>query len=56
MYGIECFDSWLYGGDPLLHLKYEDTYAFLKEQLSTRYFEELVQKYFLEIPTRRWSF
>ncbi len=48
MYGIECFDSWLYGGDPLLHLKYEDTYAFLKEQLSTRYFEELVQKYFLE--------
>ncbi|WP_434311106.1 insulinase family protein [Hominifimenecus sp. rT4P-3] len=48
MYGIECFDSWLYGSDPLLHLKYEATYAFLKEQMDTGYFEDLVRQYFLE--------
>ncbi len=48
MYGIECFDSWLYGGDPLMHLKYEETFAFLKSQLDTGYFESLVKRYFLD--------
>ncbi len=48
MYGIQCFDSWLYGGDPLMHLKYEETFAFLKSQLDTGYFESLVKRYFLD--------
>ena len=31
MYGLQCLDSWLYGGDPLMHLEYEETFAFLKK-------------------------
>ncbi len=48
MYGIECFDSWLYGGDPLMHLRYEETFRFLKDQLDTGYFESLIKRYFLD--------
>ena len=31
MYGLQCLDSWLYSGDPLMHLEYEETFAFLKK-------------------------
>lgn len=48
MYGIECFDSWLYGADPRVHLQYEKTFAFLRENLKNGYFENLIRKYFLE--------
>ncbi|MDD6212183.1 MAG: insulinase family protein, partial [Clostridiales bacterium] len=48
MYGIDCFDSWLYDASPMIHLKYEDTFRFLREQLDTGYFESLIQKYMLE--------
>ena len=49
MYGITCFDSWLYDeNDPFMHLRYEETLAFLRKNLSTGYFEELVKTYFLE--------
>ncbi|MBQ9886696.1 MAG: insulinase family protein [Lachnospiraceae bacterium] len=48
MYGIQCFDSWLYDGEPLAHLEYEETFEFLKSQIDTGYFEELIKEYLLD--------
>ena len=48
LYGIQCLDSWLYDDmRPFLHLEALDTYRFLKEQVETDYFEQLIQKYLL---------
>lgn len=49
MYGINAFDSWLYDEDaPFDYLRELEIYQFLKEQVGTRYFEELIQKYLLD--------
>ena len=49
MYGLKMFDSWLYEDScALTHLMVEETFEFLKEQLETDYYEQLVQKYFLD--------
>lgn len=49
LYGIQCLDSWLYDDEkPFIHLEALDTYRFLKEQVDTGYFEQLVQKYLLD--------
>ncbi len=49
MYGLGLMDSWLYDETkPFIHLGRNDTYAFLKENIDTGYFEKLVEKYFLE--------
>lgn len=50
MYGIQCFDSWLYDGNPLIHLGYEDTFEFLKSQIDKGYFENLIKEYLLDNP------
>ncbi|MEG1888114.1 MAG: insulinase family protein [Lachnospiraceae bacterium] len=51
LYGLECMDSWLYDdGKPFLHLEALDTYAFLREQIHTGYFEELTETYLLNNP------
>ena len=50
MYGLQCLDSWLYGGDPMMHLEYEDTFAALKAGVEERYFEGLIEKYLLDNP------
>ncbi|MBQ2282537.1 MAG: insulinase family protein, partial [Agathobacter sp.] len=48
LYGLSCMDSWLYDENkPFLHIECLDTYAFLKEQISTGYFEGLVEEYLL---------
>ncbi len=48
LYGLSCMDSWLYDDSkPFLHLECLDTFAFLKEQIDTGYFEELIEKYLL---------
>lgn len=48
MYGIQILDSWLYDEQkPFLHMKANETFAFLKEQIGTGYFEGLLKKYFL---------
>lgn len=47
IYGIESFDSWLYDQSPLLHLRYDETFTFLRENLDTGYFESLIRVYFL---------
>ncbi len=49
LYGIQCLDSWLFDDmKPFMHLQCLDTFQFLKEQLETGYFEELIQKYLLD--------
>lgn len=50
MYGLQCLDSWLYGGDPMMHLEYEDTFAALKKGADSGYFEELIRTYLLDNP------
>lgn len=50
MYGLQCLDSWLYGGDPMMHLEYEETFKALKEGAGNGYFEGLIKKYLLDNP------
>ena len=51
IYGLQCFDSWLYDeSDPLMHLAYADTFAWLKEQMEQGYFEKLITDYLLDNP------
>lgn len=50
MYGLQSLDSWLYDGDPLMYLEYEDTFAFLKKSVEEGYFEKLLAKYLLDNP------
>ncbi|MBQ7795904.1 MAG: insulinase family protein [Lachnospiraceae bacterium] len=50
MYGLQCLDSWLYGGDPMMHLEYEETFAALKAGVDEGYFEGLIEKYLLDNP------
>ena len=51
LYGMKLMRTWLYDDNmPYDALQYEDCYAFLREQLSTRYYEELIQKYLLDNP------
>ena len=50
MYGLQSLDSWLYGGDPLMHLEYEETFTFLKKAVEEGYFEKLIRDYLLDNP------
>ena len=51
LYGIQCLDSWLYDDmQPFMHLEASETYHFLKEQVKTDYFEQLIQTYLLDNP------
>lgn len=48
MYGLQLFDSWLYDdAKPFIHLQTEETFAFLKQNLDSGYFEQLIERYFL---------
>lgn len=49
LFGIECLDSWIYDDrEPFLHLSGLDVVEYLKAQVETGYFEDLVKTYFLE--------
>ena len=50
MYGLQSLDSWLYGGDPLMHLEYQETFDFLKKEVANGYFENLLREYLLDNP------
>lgn len=46
--GLSMFDSWLYDDTkPFLAIERLDTYEFLRSQIGTGYFEEIVRKYLL---------
>ncbi len=44
MYGLWSMDSWLYDGDPLMHLEYQETFDFLKQAVEQGYFEGLIRE------------
>ncbi|GHU42827.1 peptidase [Clostridia bacterium] len=47
-YGISCLSSWLYDETaPFLHLNTLKVIDYLKKQVETNYFEELIDRYFL---------
>ncbi|MBR1744060.1 MAG: insulinase family protein, partial [Lachnospiraceae bacterium] len=49
MLGFKTFKTWLYEDSmPYDSLRYEEAYRFLKEQLHTNYYEELIQTYLLD--------
>lgn len=50
MYGLQSMDSWLYDGDPMMHLQYQKTFDFLKEAVKEGYFEQLIRDYLLDNP------
>ena len=51
MYGLQMMDSWLYDDEkPFIHVEALDTFEFLKKQLNTVYFEDLIQTYLLNNP------
>lgn len=47
-----CYRSWLYGGDPLAHLKFEGPLAFIKSEKKKghAYFINKMKEFFLENP------
>ena len=48
-YLLDCFESWLYDDDePFAHLAAADTFEYLKSQVETDYFEQIIQKYFID--------
>ena len=49
MYGLQIMDSWLYDeNEPFMHIQALDTFAFLKKQMNTGYFENLIREYLLD--------
>ncbi|MFQ5481736.1 MAG: insulinase family protein [Nitrospinaceae bacterium] len=50
VYNIQALGSWLYGADPLMHLKYERLMKKIQRRAGEGYFERLIQKHFLDNP------
>lgn len=51
LYGMKLMKTWLYEDSmPYDSLQYEECYTFLREQLKTDYYEQLIQKYLLDNP------
>src|SRR5699024_10606897 len=49
MYGLQMMDSWLYDeNEPFMHIHALDTFEFVKKQVGTGYYEELIRKYLLD--------
>lgn len=49
IYGLQMLDSWLYDdASAFMHLESLETFKFLREQVSTGYFEKLIQDYMIE--------
>lgn len=49
LYGLNLMDSWLYDETkPFIHLAQNETYEFLKNNIDTGYFEDLLRRFFIE--------
>ena len=48
LYATESLKSWLYGGDPLAYLKYEDDLKAIKSALTRPYLEEVIQTHMID--------
>ncbi len=48
MYGLNMFDSWLYNDERIFdYVEASESFAFLRENIDTGYFEKLLRKYFI---------
>ncbi|EGT3615015.1 insulinase family protein [Clostridium perfringens] len=47
IYYLKVMDSWLYDGNPYVHLKYEKDLEKIKTALTSNYFEKLIEEYML---------
>lgn len=47
-YNQWVLDSWLYDGDALAHLKYEENLNSIKASINNNYFEKFIEKYMLK--------
>lgn len=51
MYGIDVLDSWLYDDSSVFtHLQAEETFKKMKENVTTGYFETLIETYLIDNP------
>lgn len=51
VYGLQSLDTWLYDdSQPDTGLRYEEIFAFLRKQVETGYFEELIERCLLRNP------
>lgn len=48
IYGIGIMDNWLYGGNPMDGLRYEDCLRQMRAGLESNYFESLIENYLLD--------
>jgi len=48
VYCIHCLDSWIYGADPFIHLRFEPTLSMIRKALKEPFFETLIEKYILK--------
>ena len=46
-YAITALDAWLYDGDPMSSLSFEEDIAYLREMLDTDFYEKILEKYIL---------
>lgn len=47
VYKILAMDSWLYDGNPIEYLKYDETIKKLRQKIQTNYFEEYIKEKFI---------
>ena len=51
VYGLNVLDSWLYDEDkPLMHIECSETFRFLRDNLESGYFEDMIREWLLESP------
>ena len=50
MYGVVIMNTWLYDGDPVIPLYYEEVIQRMRDGLSQGYFEKIIEKYLLHNP------
>ena len=50
VYAIQCMSTWLYDGDPLAPLRYEQHIAAIKTKAKSGYFEKLIRTMLLDNP------
>ncbi|MDO4921488.1 MAG: insulinase family protein [Phascolarctobacterium sp.] len=48
IYGLGVLDTWLYGGDPIEGLRYEQALAAMRKGLASNYYESLIENYLLD--------
>jgi len=49
---MQVLETWTYGGDPLSHLRFEPILANIRAEVKNNFFENLIQKYLLDNPSR----